>query len=93
MEFFVSSGDFPSLMPIPVGDRTCVCMSEQGCVNLVTSTGLFPELTLEELVFLCHEYNSIFLLQNNNGILIQSLRHKAVRRIVPEKVSFESSHL
>jgi translation initiation factor 6 (eIF-6) len=46
------------------------------------STGLFPELTLEELVFLHHEYYSIFLLQqeasalgntaviNNNGILI-----------------------
>jgi hypothetical protein len=46
------------------------------------STGLFPELTLEELVFLGCEYYSIFLLQqeasalwntfviNNNGILI-----------------------
>jgi hypothetical protein len=44
--------------------------------------GLFPELTLEELVFLFHEYYSILLLQqeasalwntvvvNNNGILI-----------------------
>jgi hypothetical protein len=44
--------------------------------------GLFPELTLEELVFLHHEYFSIFLLQqeasalwntvgkNNDGILI-----------------------
>jgi hypothetical protein len=28
-----------------------------------SSTGLFPELTLEELVFLCHEYYFIFLLQ------------------------------
>jgi hypothetical protein len=27
------------------------------------STSLFLELTLEELVFLCHEYYSIFLLQ------------------------------
>jgi hypothetical protein len=27
------------------------------------STSLFPELTLEELVFWCHEYYSIFLLQ------------------------------
>jgi hypothetical protein len=26
-------------------------------------TGLFLELTLEELVFLCHKYYSIFLLQ------------------------------
>jgi hypothetical protein len=26
-------------------------------------TGHFPELTLEELVFLCHEYYSICLLQ------------------------------
>jgi hypothetical protein len=26
------------------------------------STSLFPELTLKELVFLCHEYYSIFLL-------------------------------
>jgi hypothetical protein len=46
------------------------------------STDLFPELTLEKLAFLCHEYYSIFLLQqeaialwntvviNNNGILI-----------------------
>jgi hypothetical protein len=27
------------------------------------STGLFPELTLKELVFLCHKYYAIFLLQ------------------------------
>jgi hypothetical protein len=27
------------------------------------STGLFPELTLKELVFLCYKYYSIFLLQ------------------------------
>jgi hypothetical protein len=27
------------------------------------STGLFPELALEELVFLCHKYYFIFLLQ------------------------------
>jgi hypothetical protein len=27
------------------------------------STGLFPELTLEELVFLCCKYYSIFLVQ------------------------------
>jgi hypothetical protein len=48
----------------------------------INSTGLFPELTLEELVFLHCKYYSIFLLQqeasalwntvviNNNGILI-----------------------
>jgi translation initiation factor 6 (eIF-6) len=46
------------------------------------STGLLPELTLKELVFLCREYYTIFLLQqeasalentvvtNNDGILI-----------------------
>jgi hypothetical protein len=46
------------------------------------STGLIPELTLKELVFLHHKYYSIFLLQqeasalwntvviNDNGILI-----------------------
>jgi hypothetical protein len=45
------------------------------------STGLFPELTLKELVLVCCEYYSIFQLQqeasalwntvviNNNGIL------------------------
>jgi translation initiation factor 6 (eIF-6) len=46
------------------------------------SIGLFPKLTIEELLFLHHEYYSIFLLQqeasalsntvviNNNGIVI-----------------------
>jgi hypothetical protein len=33
------------------------------------STSLFPELTLEELVFLCHEYYSIFLLQQEASAL------------------------
>jgi hypothetical protein len=33
------------------------------------STGLFPELTLEELVFLHHEYYSIFLLQQETSAL------------------------
>ena len=33
------------------------------------STGLFPELTLKELVFLCHEYYSIFLLQQEASAL------------------------
>jgi hypothetical protein len=33
------------------------------------STGLFHELTLEELVFLCHEYYSIFLLQQEANAL------------------------
>jgi hypothetical protein len=33
------------------------------------STGLFPELTLEELVFLHHEYYSIFLLQQEASVL------------------------
>jgi hypothetical protein len=33
------------------------------------STGLFPELTLEELSFLCHKYYSIFLLQQEAGAL------------------------
>jgi hypothetical protein len=33
------------------------------------STGLFPELTLEELVFLCYEYYSIFLLQQEASAL------------------------
>jgi hypothetical protein len=33
------------------------------------STGLFPELTLEELVFLHHEYYSIFLLQQEASTL------------------------
>ncbi len=31
------------------------------------STGLFPELTLEKLVCLCHEYYSIFLLQQGQA--------------------------
>jgi hypothetical protein len=33
------------------------------------STGLFPELTLQELVFLCRQYNSIFLLQQEASAL------------------------
>jgi hypothetical protein len=33
------------------------------------STGLFPELTLEELVFLHHRYYSIFLLQQEASAL------------------------
>jgi hypothetical protein len=33
------------------------------------STGLFPELTLEELVFLHSEYYSIFLLQQEASAL------------------------
>jgi hypothetical protein len=33
------------------------------------STGLFLELTLKELVFLCHEYYSIFLLQQEASAL------------------------
>jgi hypothetical protein len=33
------------------------------------STGLFPGLTLKELVFLCHEYYSIFLLQQEASAL------------------------
>jgi hypothetical protein len=33
------------------------------------STGLFPELTLKELVFLCCEYYSIFLLQQEASAL------------------------
>jgi hypothetical protein len=33
------------------------------------STGLFPELTLKELVFLCHESYSIFLLQQEASAL------------------------
>jgi hypothetical protein len=33
------------------------------------STGLFPELTLEELVLLHHEYYSIFLLQQEASAL------------------------
>jgi hypothetical protein len=33
------------------------------------STGIFPELTLLELVFLCHEYYSIFLLQQEASAL------------------------
>ncbi len=33
------------------------------------STGLFLELTLEELVFLHHEYYSIFLLQQEASVL------------------------
>jgi hypothetical protein len=38
-------------------------------VGTSKSTGLFPELTFEELVFLCHEYNSIFLLQQETSAL------------------------
>jgi hypothetical protein len=34
------------------------------------STGLFPELTLEELVFVHHEYYSIFLLQQQARKLV-----------------------
>jgi hypothetical protein len=33
------------------------------------STGLFPELTLKELVFLCSEYYSILLLQQEASAL------------------------
>jgi hypothetical protein len=33
------------------------------------STILFPELTLKELVFLCHEYYSLFLLQQEASAL------------------------
>jgi hypothetical protein len=33
------------------------------------STGLFPELTLKELVVLCHEYYYIFLLQQEVSAL------------------------
>jgi hypothetical protein len=34
-----------------------------------SSTGLFPEVTLKELVFMCHEYYSIFLLQQEASTL------------------------
>jgi hypothetical protein len=34
-----------------------------------SSTGLFPELTLDELVFLCHKHYSIFLLQQEASVL------------------------
>jgi hypothetical protein len=33
------------------------------------STGLFPELILEDLVFLCYEFYSIFLLQQEASAL------------------------
>jgi hypothetical protein len=39
------------------------------CNVIDKSTGLFPELTLEELAFLHHEYYSIFLLQQEASAL------------------------
>jgi hypothetical protein len=84
------------------GGRACVFMSsDSGCVNFVTSTGLFSELTLEELVFLHHEYYSIFCCNRKlEPSEIQLWKQQwylhsyllgitVVRRIAPEKVSFE----
>jgi hypothetical protein len=38
-------------------------------IGVDSSTGLFPKVTLKELVFMCHAYYSIFLLKQEASTL------------------------
>jgi hypothetical protein len=52
---------------LPTSFWTFTRVQKESCGD--KSTGLIPELTLKELVFLCHEYYSMFLLQQEGSAL------------------------